>query len=386
MAPRLNGSDPVSTQPIREATGPAEPGKLTCRFEAPSPSDWRSLRCQIAPEWRFLASGWAAAWAESHLPYDHWRLPLRYLTVRSATGLPTGVLPLATLRFGPLSFAAGAGQFLPYRGLPLAGDGAAMAATCATMAEALTDRLRSRLGLRMGPVLAQDPMCNALLAALRRSGWEVGTLPAGHAFVVALPDTVPKFEQINAGLIRRVNYYERRLRRAGKLDIVRYDENSGCDWNMILSRVAEIEQNSWISKNNGTRLFSTSTGYLFWSKVLSDEFLSSCITIWLLYLDGRPVSFSCGLDIGDIKFILANLYDEAFKTYRCGNILTRHVLTGAVRGGQRRVDWGKGDSGYKQLWHAEPEHALTDIVALPPRPASAIVKAMLRWRAGYVFS
>ncbi|MGH7097852.1 MAG: GNAT family N-acetyltransferase [Stellaceae bacterium] len=237
-----------------------------------------------------------------------------------------------------MSFAAGAGLFLPYRSLPLAGDGAAMAATCAAMAEALIDRLRSRLGLRMGPVSAQDPMCNALVAALRRYGWDVGTLPAGHAFVVALPDTVPKFERINAGLVRRINYYERRLHRAGKPDIVRYGGSGGSDWELILSRVAAIEQNSWVAKNNGTMLFAIPTARRFWDKVLSDEFLSSCVTIWLLYLDGRPISFSCGLDIGNVKFILANLYDEAFKTYRCGNILTRHVLTGAIEGGQRRVD------------------------------------------------
>ncbi|MGH7085720.1 MAG: GNAT family N-acetyltransferase, partial [Acetobacteraceae bacterium] len=229
--------------------------------------------------------------------------------------------------------------------------------------------------------------CNELIAALRRNGWDVGTLPAGHAFAVALPDTVPQFERINAGLVRRINYYERRLHRAGKPDIVRYGGSGGSDWELILSRVAAIEQNSWVAKNNGTMLFAIPTARRFWDKVLSDEFLSSCVTIWLLYLDGHPVSFSCGLDIGSVKFILANLYDEAFKTYSCGSVLTRHVLTGAIEGGQRRVDWGKGDSGYKQLWHAEPAHALTDVVALPPRrPTRAIVKAMLRWRAGYVFS
>jgi Acetyltransferase (GNAT) domain len=359
--------------------------KLIAKFERPADSDWNILRQEILPEWRFLASDWAAAWAETYLPYDRWRPPLRYVTVRREDGVLVGALPLVVLKFGPFSFDATAGFFLPYRSLPLAGSNDMMEATCVTMVNALAAAGKSRLGLRIGPTSTKDPMSAALIAALRSRQWHVGILNSGEIFGVELPTTLSEFDKACSSIIKRTNYYERRLRRLANLKIIEYSGKNTHDWERPLSDVAKIECNSWLKKKNGNLIFDGIDNKKFWARILCDQFLSRCASIWIMYIDDRPASFSFGIDLGETKYTLANLYDETFKTYRCGNILSHHVLAAAVREGQRLFEWGKGDSGYKQQWNAKPIHSLRDIVALPPRPISAIVKEMLK-RQGYKFS
>jgi Acetyltransferase (GNAT) domain len=365
--------------------GSAIPPKLTCRFEAPTAGDWSCLRRRIAPEWGFLATDWAGAWVESYLPYDRWRAPLRHLTVRNSDGVPVGVFPLVTLQFGPLGFDAAAGYFLPYRSLPLTGDEEAMVGTCTAMISVLTGHRRSRLGLRIGPTSTKDQMSDALVSALRRCRWSVGTRTLGNIFAIELPETMLKFERMCSDIHQRAKYYERRLQKMAELRIVQYGAGGRCNWEKVMGEVAMIEQNSWVANGRGTLVFSSPAARNFWIRMLCDKFLSSCVTVWLMYIDGRPASFSFGLDVARAKYTLANLYDEAYRAFSCGNILARHVLAGAIERGQRFVDWGQGDSGYKQRWGARSAHALRDVVALPPRPAGVIVKTLLG-RAGYVFS
>lgn len=351
----------------------------------PSAADWGHLRQRMAPEWGFLASDWVPAWNDSYLPFARWRPPCRYLTLRDENGSPAGVLPLATMQFGPLKFAAGAGHFLPYRGVPLASAPEVREATCATLADALPDLIRARVGLRLGPIAAHDPMCNGLALALRARGWAVATKALGTSFVVDLPQTVAEFNKVCSGIVKRANYYERRLGKAGKLEIAQHRGLAARGWTKPLDDVAAIERNSWISEGRGSVLFDTPQAREFWRRVLADDFLSASFRLWIMYFDGRPISFSCNLDAGNTRYILANLYDAAFKDHRCGNILARHVISGAIEDGRKSIDWGQGNSGYKQLWRAAPAHAVHDLLAFPPRPTTRIIKRLLDGRSGYRF-
>jgi hypothetical protein len=359
---------------------------LIAEFETPTARDWNYLRQDVRPEWRFLAGDWAAAWAETYLPYDRWRPPLRYLTVRRKDGIPTGVLPLVELKFGPWKFDAAAGYFLPYRSLPLAGSSEMMDATCESMVDALATHRKFRLGLRIGPTSTQDRMCGALIAALRRAGWQIGIAVAGEVFVVELPNGIDEFNELSSAMVKRVDYYERRLQKLAKLKIVEYAGSDHRNWETVLSEAAQIERNSWIKREGGTIMFDGVLNRRFWMRLLSDEFLAPCMSIWVMYIDRRPASFSCGINVGATKYVVANLYDEAFKAHSCGAILARQVLVSAICRGQKLVDWGQGDSGYKQKWNAKPGYRLRDIVALPPGAQYGIIKAALKLRAKYVFS
>ena len=359
--------------------------KLTEALAAPSAAEWQRLRQRMPAESGFLASDWIPAWADSYLPFARWRRPCRYLTLRDASGAPTGVLPLATMQFGPLKFAAVAGHFLPCRGVPLASAPEVIEATCAALADALPGLLRSPVGLRLGPIAANDPMCSSLALALQRRGWAVATRVLGTGFVVELPHSVAELNQACGGIVKKANYYERRLVKTGRLEIAQYRGLTADAWAKPLDAMAAIERNSWIPERHGSVVFDTPQAQGFWRRVLADDFLSASFRLWIMYLDGRPISFSCNLEAGDTTYILANLYDVAFKDHSCGSILARHVISAAIADGRKSIDWGQGDSGYKQRWGAKPSHAVHDLLALPPRPATRILKRLLDGRSGYRF-
>lgn len=331
--------------------------------------------------WRFLASHWVRAWAENWLPNGRWRPPCRYVTVRDQTGVVRGVLPWATMQFGPVRFCAVGGYFLPYRSLAL--DSTAMEATCDALASALACFARFRAGLRLGPVAAVDPMSGSLAAALKRRGWQVGRRVLGASFLVRLPQSLSEFNQTCRGVIKRAAYHERRLRRSGVVEIKRF--NGLADWPQVIDDVASIESNSWIPKNNGYAHFNTSKAKKFWLNLLKEDYLSSIVSISIIYFDGRPITFSANMDVGQTKYIIANLYDETFRTHSCGTVLAHHVLRDAIENGQEIVDWGQGDPGYKQLWSAKPLHAVHDIIAFPPGMTGRFARAMLNGRSGYFF-
>lgn len=377
-------SEPAAiVQSCGTPSGASDAG-LSCSWnDPPQPREWQALRQHLPPEWTFLASSWVAAWADSYLPAARWRPPCRFLTVRDGHRTVTGVLPIATMRFGPLAFAAAAGFPVPYRSVAL--DAAVMESTCAALARDLRRFTRFRMGLRIGPVSAKNRMVNALAAALRCTGWGVATRVLGRSFIVDLPGSVATFADARRGIVKRAAYHERRLRRIGEVEIRRHNALSRDCWDKVLHDAAAIEERSWIPERNGVRTFATARAQRFWLGALSDEYLSRSISIWVLYLDCRPISFSLNLDAGSTRYILANLFDAAFKIHSCGTVLAYHVLRDATETGLETVDWGQGDPGYKRDWLARPGPAVHDIIALRPGLISTLGRAALHRRSGYWF-
>jgi Acetyltransferase (GNAT) domain len=373
------------TAATMKAEAPAA-SEFTCNLYQPDMGEWRALRGRMPPESAFLGGGWIETWAESYLPYGRWRGPCRYLSVRDGHGELAAVLPFATMKFSPFEFRAGGGYFLPYRGVALAAPEGPKRAACAALADALIDYTPWRLGLRIGPVCDQDGSSRALAAALKTRGWLVGTRRLGQCMVLEVPRTLAEFSHLSGDMIKRVSYYERRMRRTGRLEIGEFRSLERRRWQSVLLDAAAIERNSWLAGASGGHLiFATGADQKFWIHVVDDEFFSSALALWLMYLDDRPVSLALTLDAGDRKFILANLYDEQFKNHSPGHILTDHVIREAIQRSQRYLDWGLGDSGYKQRWGAKPGYTLYDLLAFPPGPIGRILKRAIEWRSLYLF-
>jgi CelD/BcsL family acetyltransferase involved in cellulose biosynthesis len=340
-----------------------------CTIETLDTEAWRELRQRMSPDTAFLSGAWIEAWAAHYLPHGHWRGPCRYLSVHDAGGRLAGVLPLATMRFGPIEFYAGGGYFLPYRSVPLAVSDELSESACAALADALIGRMSWRLGLRLGPMSDHDAACRRLAAALRKRGWRVGMRRLGQSFVLDLPSSHAAFKEQSEGLVKRVMYYERRLRREGQLQIAEHRALDRTAWNTALADVAAIEKRSWLAAARESHLlFGTESDRRFWVQVAEDEGLAPALAIWLIRFDGQPICFAVTLDAGRRTFVLANLYDERFKLHSPGNLLSYYVFSRAIEKGQATIDWGLGDSGYKQRWGAQPRETLCDLLALPPGP------------------
>jgi CelD/BcsL family acetyltransferase involved in cellulose biosynthesis len=70
--------------------------------------------------------------------------------------------------------------------------------------------------------------------------------------------------------------------------------------------------------------------------------------------------------------IVANGYDEAWKASSPGSLLSLDIFRDAIGRGLRLVDWGQGDSGYKQRWGARPGARMMDLILFRPGLVGAI--------------
>ena len=86
----------------------------------------------------------------------------------------------------------------------------------------------------------------------------------------------------------------------------------------------------------------------------------------LLRIDGAPAAFAFDLDTGDRRYAIANGYDPAFARQSPGKLLQYRNLVAAKARGIRLVDWGMGDSGYKQVMGAAKGPDLRDWLLLRP--------------------
>ncbi|MGZ8204000.1 MAG: GNAT family N-acetyltransferase [Burkholderiales bacterium] len=393
MTASIGKSEIVHSSPMVQATAADRPlsapigivvrsrVRLSTEFctSAPSDDEWQTITDALPPHSRFATAAWIRAWGESFLPYQDWKPPLRYVTVRSGAGRLLAFFPFATQRKFAISVAALGGFYWPFRCALIAED-------CAPdVFEALASgftRFASLRVLRYGPVPEGNPGIEGLNAALEMSGWRVHRSVLGETHSVDLPHEWDEFERgLGKSLRSNSKYYERKMRRDGALEIVCHRGGTGARWLQPLRDVAAIERKSWQMTSGGKPRFCGEAQQTFWSTLFADPRFESVARVWLMYFNGEPVSFCFCLDSGDTRHIVANCYAEHVHRYSTGTILYRHVLRDAIEGGTiRRVNMGLGDPGYKSRWGALPSFRLVDWTAFRPGPRGRLLEWAARLR------
>lgn len=93
-------------------------------------------------------------------------------------------------------------------------------------------------------------------------------------------------------------------------------------------------------------------------------------------VDEVPAAFSFDLNLGTLKYAIANSYDPAFAKHSPGRLLYYRNLIRALQQGMTKVDWGAGDSGYKSTIGAEPGPAIRDWLLLRPGAPSMLGRVL----------
>ena len=321
-----------------------------------------------APTHAFLRYGWYAAALAAYGGHA------RTLLVEE-DGEPTLALPLVGVGPAMLRLAAVPGCYWPFRSFPLA-----RRAGEATIRAALSTLAGAVNGLRIGPVYDDDAAAAPLIAAARASGWAVLDRFVADSWLLDMAALQAEGSWPRGSTLRKNRFHEKHLAAHGNPD---WRFLAGADWPAAFDALAAVEQASWIAaRTDGSDAKFTATGHgAFWRAAAADPVIAGMLRAALLTIDGRPAAFSFDLDAGDLKYAIANSYDPAYAKHSPGKLLYYRNLVEALGRGIARVDWGAGDSGYKQVIGAERGPAIRDWLLLRPGlPALAGRLARGAWR------
>lgn len=350
----------------------------------PDDVNWLALRLQIQPEHRFMTRSWYTAWASSYLPSDRWVGPISWLVARDQEDDVLTIIPIAHQHWLGFKVTSLAGYYWPFRAIPMVSDEMRLVPTCRAIADFVTSRRRPRVW-RLGPVPSNDRAVNGLLNAFLQRDWLIIEKTLGETHTVPMPTDFRLYEkQLGNHLLKSVAYFERRLRKLGKVEIRSISSSCTKEWLSALHDLQTLEANSWVvTRVDGVTKFIGDKNRRFWEEVAAPSPLSDMLELWMLYLDGKAISYSLNINSPPTKYIVANGYDETFKEHSTGTVLTYYVMRDASRRGMTSVEWGLGDSGYKARWHAHPNIKLVDFVIISRHIIGKLLAKLLLKHGGY---
>ncbi|PVE53392.1 GNAT family N-acetyltransferase [Arthrobacter sp. TPD3018] len=312
-----------------------------------------AVATRAVPTHGFLRYGWYAA------ALDAYGGRARTLVVEEE-GRPALALPFVGIGPGFARAAAVPGSYWPFRSFPLAAD-----AGEAVLRVALAALARAVTVLRIGPVYDDDSAVMPLIAAARAQGWAVLGRFVADSWLLDMTARQQEGPWPRGSTLRKNRFHEKHLASHGVPD---WRFLSGADWPAAFDDLAAVEQASWIaSRTDGSDAKFTREGHgAFWRAAAQDPVLAQMMRAALLTIDGKPAAFSFDLDAGALTYAIANSYDPAYAKHSPGKLLYYRNLVHALARGITRVDWGAGDSGYKQVIGADRGPAIRDWLLVRP--------------------
>jgi CelD/BcsL family acetyltransferase involved in cellulose biosynthesis len=216
-----------------------------------------------------------------------------------------------------------------------------------------------------------DPALDWLKARALATGWALLDRQVADSFLldIGAPDW-PR-----GSTLRKNRHLEKHLAATGAL---------AWEWGAPdVAALADVERRSWITaRTDGRDAKFTAEGHgAFWAAALHDPVLADMLSAAVLRIDGRPMAFSFDLVTGTRCHAIANSYDPAVAKHSPGKLLQYRNLVRARTRGVTLVDWGAGDSGYKQTMGAAKGPAIRDWILVRPG-LGAFAARLLRgcWR------
>lgn len=146
-----------------------------------------------------------------------------------------------------------------------------------------------------------------------------------------------------------------RISRLGKYEIKKVEsilDNKG-----ILSKIFEISKKSWKNKIKKD-ISCTLANKKFFENLTEISSRNGWLNIWLLEIDGHPVSYEYKLLYKNSICGLRTDFDEEYKKSSPGLVLRKAVLKSVFEDNIKEVDMGPGENRYKENWtNNTREHA-----------------------------
>jgi len=314
----------------------------------------------------FLQDGWFCRGEPLHIST---------LVARRGDGSPILALPMRQLGPPGLRARSLAGSYWPFRSAaidPSTGVGDMRAVLDHPVAQDALGPL-----LRLGPIYQDDRLAQLMIAAADATGWHVLIRDMGQSFIQDLAEPGSPDAWPSKSRRKKVRRMAARLEEQGPVTVRIVH---GADWSrQIFGDLARIEENSWVGRRtdrSGAKFLNPQM-LAHWQRAIVNPDLAEKLTVTVLYVADRPIAFSLDLICADISYGIASSYDEGFAEFSPGQIVTVHAVDHALARGVRLIDWGAGDSGYKQELGARPGSRIHDILVI--RSASVAAALRPRW-------
>lgn len=315
------------------------------------------------PRHAFLRMAWFdAASAQGATPIGVFR----------PSGEPIAVIPLRPgdrALMGPRHVA---GSYWPFRSFPIARD----SSDDELLAMLRNPDVRSALGRawRLGPVLANDPTAARLLRLAPLGGWTVLKRRLGTCYELDLAAVRAAGPWPRPSTRKKIRWHERRLADHGMLSyrFLTGNDLTGRDFDSL----AAIEAHSWLGRADR----AADTKFLdcgrrqFWERIADQDILAPMLYCSTLTVGKAPVAFTFGLEVANMRYQIANSYDERFAGHSPGKLLLWKDFERAAERGVERISWGAGDPGYKSEMGAAPGPEILDLLFVRGAPLAAVLR------------
>ena len=330
----------------------------------PSPSEWDQIRTAMTPEFQFLACNWVEPWGKHLRAEEGWEKPFNYFIVHDRDGHVVAAVPFAQQTKAKARFRSLAGLYVPLRGLPISQAAIPVAVEC--LANHLTENHHG-MGLRLAPIAAKDPALGPLIDGLRKRGWRASSTHNGFRQIITLPKTFDEYEAVRKGSRwKTISKRERKMEREHDVRLALFTTEKCENWAPVIRDLGEVQQHSWLPEQAGDMWFVGDAHVRFWTDVFNAQRRGLTTRIWVLYFDGKPVTFDFNIDSGGCRYSIVGSYIKDVHKYGTGSILMKHMVRDAIDRGIDKIDMGIGNTGYKTFWGAEMADALVDWIAYPP--------------------
>ena len=311
----------------------------------------------------FLNLDWYAAWEESYLPIESPGVSVQCIALEDETHNTHGVCPFIIKSYAGLRLFSVAGYYYPFRSIIVSKD---LINSCT---EALVETIqKSGIAslIRFGPAEENNPVTRNLYSTFLAQGWKCYKKDRGEQYFIKLP---MEFEEYKSGLSKKMLGNLRRdtnkLAKIGDVKYIKYNAMGQDGWKQVISDCADIESRSWLdaSSKGKMRVFGKEA---FWTRLLKNESTSHRTSIWVMYVDKKPISYNIAIDSDGYRYGVSSQYDAAYRKYSVGLAMHFHVIEDAIKMQIKVFNMGDGDSGYKQRWGAVAGARLIDYVYFKP--------------------
>jgi|GEM_PF-2167864 len=348
---------------------------IRCELVTPSSSadpiwnEWRQIETNTPESQRLFSADWHRVWAETWGATGKWTGQVQLVAARDENNQLQGVLFLGRPRVGPLTVRAMGGHDVPHRGIQAVhGQEEAVGSAIGQFVAGWHWLL-----LQLGPIRRSSRADQAMIEQLQQKCAFLQQRGSREEISLLAPDSFEEYrsEVLGGKFFRKIGYYERRMARAGRVDIRHYRQPTDDEIAQMICDLDTIEAASWMTtRGTGVPRFTNPDLRHFWTE-MSSEYLSpnDHIDCWVMSLHDKPVSFCFTLNDGQTRYVIANQYDNDVKDHRTGSTLYRYMIEDGIERGIRRFEFGDGDLHYKSLWGAEVRDYSDTWLAIPNRVA-----------------